>query len=244
MLNRCTLSGNSAGLSGGADGCSLNDCVISGNSSGGWWSGGVGGCNATNCVIKGNSAYDGGGATESVLVNCLVTSNSVYFEGSGAILCTLDNCTVVNNSGVKGCGIEGCAVNNTIVQNNFINYNGVIDNYSDYLNFYGNTFTNSCTTPLPPGANNIASDPAFVNLTNGNFHLQTNSPCINSGDNTFVSTTNDLDGLPRIVGGTVDIGAYEFQSPASLISYAWLQQYGLAPPMTARRTHADSSATA
>jgi hypothetical protein len=77
------------------------------------------------------------------------------------------------------------------------------------------------------GTGNITNAPLFVNLAGGDYHLQSNSPCINSGNNAYVSVTNDLDGNPRIVGGTVDMGAYEYQTPGSQISYAWLQQYGL-----------------
>jgi len=74
---------------------------------------------------------------------------------------------------------------------------------------------------------NITNAPLFVDYAGGNLRLQSNSPCINAGNNAYVTSATDLDGNPRIVSGTVDVGAYEYQGPGSVISHAWLQQYGL-----------------
>src|SRR2546423_11833035 len=84
-----------------------------------------------------------------------------------------------------------------------------------------------CTTPLAAGTDNFTNAPLFVDVAAGNFHLQSNSPCINSGLNAYAPAGFDLEGDPRIAGGTVDVGAYEFHAPQSLLSYAWLQNYGL-----------------
>jgi hypothetical protein len=70
-------------------------------------------------------------------------------------------------------------------------------------------------------------EPAFVDLAGGDLRLQSNSPCINAGNNAYVVGSMDLDGRPRIVGGKVDMGAYEFQPGVSGAFIGWLQYYGL-----------------
>ena len=77
------------------------------------------------------------------------------------------------------------------------------------------------------GVGNITNTPLLVDDTGTNLRLQSASPCINSGTNYYVPGNTDLDGRPRIVGGRVDIGAYEFQGAGMGEFIGWLQQHGL-----------------
>jgi hypothetical protein len=152
-------------------------------------------------------------------------------SAGGAMSSTLNNCIVSGNSanGVPGTtygygfggGAYGTTLNNCIVY-----YNSVMGTQNP--NYSSSTLNYCCTAPLPTsGLGNIADEPLFENLATGDFQLQSNSPCINSGNNAYVTTTTDLDGNPRIAGGTVDVGVYEYQTPVSMVSYEWLEQYEL-----------------
>jgi hypothetical protein len=218
VLSNCVLTGNSvanASEGGGAYSCTLNNCTLTGNSVAGLGrGGGASYCTLNNCTLTGNSATNGfgGGASDCTLNNCTLTGNSAL-GGGGALFCTLNNCIVYFNSGLSGA-----------------NYG-----FSIALNY-------CCTTPLPgSGTGNITNAPLFVDYAGGNLRLQSDSPCINAGNNAYVVGTTDLDGNPRIVGGTVDIGAYECQSPALLAFYTWLQGYGL--PTDSSAVYADSDGT-
>ncbi|HON07778.1 MAG TPA: choice-of-anchor Q domain-containing protein, partial [Verrucomicrobiota bacterium] len=153
----------------------------------------------------------GGGAQDGRLYNCTLIGNSAEYGSGGTSGSTLYNCIVYYNTA------------------------------SDEPNYDSNSkFYYSCTTPLPRGEGNIDSAPLFVDLSNGNLRLQSNSPCINAGDNDYVSASIDLDGRPRIVDGTVDMGAYEFQSAVPGQFIGWLQNYGLPTDGSADNTDSDN----
>ena len=138
-------------------------------------------------------------------------------------------------------GAYYCTLSNSICYFNQIS--GQPDNpAANYDGEVGTILNHCCTTPAPSsfsdGGGNITNAPLFVDYAAGNLRLQSNSPCINAGLSAATPGSTDLDGFPRISGGTVDIGAYEFQNPASTLSYAWLQQYGL--PMDGSADLADT----
>ena len=185
--------------------------------------GAVYGSTVNRCLITSNYAqYWGGGASRSRLNNSLVIGNTAGYSGGGSYLSGLTNCTVVANSAPIGGGVDIGTNWNCII---YANSGGVTANYRPTNVIQ---FNYCCTTPDPEsGIGNFTNDPILVAIESGDAHLGPLSPCINAGNNACAAASTDLELNARIIGDTIDVGAYEFQSPQSRISYQWLSQYRL-----------------
>lgn len=210
------------GAGGGVRGGVITNCIVIGNqigSGGGGHGGGVHGSLCFNSLIVSNAAMSGGGAANATLNNCVLVGNTATNAG-GALGGSLINCSVVGNTAAnEGGGIHSSSVNNCIVY------------FNEASNYTSNRFLGSgaynCVSPQTSGAGSFTNAPRFVDLFTGNLRLQSNSPCVNAGNNAFVSSNTDRDGRLRIFAGSVDIGAYEYQGPGTSEFIGWLQNHAL-----------------
>ncbi|MCK4980197.1 MAG: T9SS type A sorting domain-containing protein, partial [Candidatus Delongbacteria bacterium] len=102
---------------------------------------------------------------------------------------------------------------------------GFYDNFCDCGPYLGVNVTTNANADSCDAYGNISMDPQFINTSNNNFRLQSDSPCIDAGTNTITDyefPIADLDGNYRIWDGDgnssviVDMGAYEFGSPTEI----------------------------
>jgi hypothetical protein len=162
-------------------------------------------------LIAGNSATQGGGiymlVPGGVLVNNTIVAEPGLTQGSAVWIGGTDNQIQFFNNIMAGISVTAttsvvyCDGTYSPQPPSFINN----DIYSSGTGLQG-----TCATENGQNGN-VSVDPRFVSLK-GNFQLQPTSPVINAGTNSAPNLpAEDLAGHPRISGGVVDMGAYEYQ---------------------------------
>ncbi len=176
-----------------------------------------------NCRIHDNSIHDrrGGGVNleDSVLRNSLIYANYVSCGEAGGVYCSsgdVINCTITGNNvdcyESFCCGNGGglSAVNSSRIVNSVIYGNHAISN-DNVLAESSTLFSHCCADVLLPGTNNIAGNALFVQPASNDYRVLPGSPCIDAGTNDdWMSGASDIGGDDRIIGGCVDIGAFEY----------------------------------
>jgi len=217
----------------------ITNSIVSGNHA---WAGGkgVGGgiasdsssISITNTDIYGNSAAQGfylntGGGlyfanSTPLLINCTISYNEseagagIYFDQSSDFS-QLVNCTIARNlASDSGGGIYANSTSPKIV-------NSIL-----WEDTPGEVHQNGGTTTITysdvhggyTGTGNINISPAFVNIAAPDLHITAASPCINAGSNSApYLPVQDKDGNARIIGTTVDMGAYEYSGTEDTTLY-------------------------
>lgn len=166
-----------------------------------------------NNVIAANGADNGGGICfidyrpapdpeltppPKVINNTIVANNGAGIYWDNAFPLVSNNLVAFNTWGLQ----QGTIGTSTpAIRYNDVFGNTLQGNRTDYQEIEDRTGISG----------NISADPLATNAAIGNYNLRSDSPCINKGLSGDVNPAwTDMDGLPRVVGAAVDIGADEW----------------------------------
>ena len=223
----CTVSGNESGWGGGGifgleSGFTLKESMVSYNSSSGGGGGiyvwgplyGVAPPVIEDCIVSGNTTGNiAGGIGLEENVNAIITRTLI-----------VDNHSANNIGGINVYGTDAAFNNITVSRNSSAGggigvtngghidlTNSIIwDNTGDEIMFAGgsSTVTYSDIEGGFDGEGNIDADPLFTDVWNGDFTINSSSPCYDAG-------TADTDGdgnedITDYFGSAPDMGAFEY----------------------------------
>lgn len=191
-IKYCVFRNNYAGEQGGGislrySNSTISHCIFTANNSG-YFGGGLacespGNAIIKHCVFVGNGQCTGGGI-------------AVHYSSA-----QISHCILWGNTGYQGAG-QLHLIDTMIIT---VAYSDIQGGQTGVSHQYGYT--------LIWGPGNINSNPNFVDMANYDYHLQSNSPCVNAGDPCYIPEPNetDIDGQPRVMACRVDIGVDEVE---------------------------------
>ena len=184
---------------------------------------GTGTAMVSNCLMTGNQAVNTSFAPG-------ISGSAAFFDtrAGSTLTASLINCTVIDNVD------SGTSANTELAPVAVRRYDGILNFTAVNCAFEGNSAAKSFgrlnSTNCPTSAslsNNRRPDTGvqFCTATSTNessvglnlgtdFRPVAGSSSIDAGDNSVAVGTEDIDGNDRILGGTIDIGAFEFDPSA------------------------------
>lgn len=189
------------------------------------------GKSTSNITIRSNLAYNnrltgiamgGYDKQRGSTVNCKIVNNTLYKndtlgDGSGQLYVQYDTQNNIIKNNIMVANTSDVLIYNEYTKNsgNVVDYNlyfapgGSSDSTWVWKNKEYTGFT-AYKTGTGNDTHSLFVDPKFVNVTLKDFHLQSISPAIDTGNtDTTIIGNLDLDGQARVLGTAVNIGAYE-----------------------------------
>jgi len=233
-IDNCLFLQNNCGFYGGGmvvygSASTIENCTFEGNNSAIFAAGfsSWNGANSElyNCSFLANNAGACAGVytvnSNLIMANVLFQGNITDYGSGAACGITSSNVEVSNVTAVDNISpLSGGAF--WLNDGTLDVYNSILWNNQpeDIYTLSGtSSIANSCVSDGSVGPNVIYDDPQFIDYAGTEYHLNENSPCIDTGDETLISFTLpefDLDGNDRIVDGdnngtaTIDMGVFEY----------------------------------